>query len=417
METPMALATLLTRRSWFTVILIALVIGAGCSSGRAESALKKYTTKYYVLHTDLDKDMTRQAVVRITAMAREYHNRTRSFAGRINTRFPLYLYKDRAEYNKHPGVISGSAGMYNGMSLIATAPRPGGSWRVVQHEGFHQFADKVIRGDLPIWLNEGLAEYFGRGVWTGDSLVVGLIPSGARSGVQAMIKKKTLMPLSKMLGMSQKDWNGALSHRNYLQAWSMVHFLVHADKGKYQKALSGYIRDLSQGKSSTAAFRKRFGSNTKAFQARYVDWWGKLPDNPTGELYDRIKVLTLTSYLARAHATGRRFEDFQAFARAGSDGTFARVFKLIGKRKPEIWLPVSLMVKTLPSAGSAGDWSLLAGPGKTGKPRLRLKLSDGSSLIGGFAAAGDRIKATVTKVGAVSEKPTVKPTSKPRSKK
>jgi hypothetical protein len=416
METPMALATLITRRSWFTVILIALVIGAVCSPGRAGPTLKKYTTKYYVLHTDLDKDMTRQAVVRITAMAQEYHNRTRSFAGRITTRFPLYLYKNRQEYNKHPGVISGSAGMYNGTSLIATAPRPGGSWRVLQHEGFHQFAHKVIRGRLPIWLNEGLAEYFGRGIWTGDSLVVGVIHNGARGVVQEMIKKKTLMPLSKMLAMSQREWNGALSHRNYLQAWSMVHFLVHGDKGKYQKALSSYIRDLSQGKSSTAAFRKRFGSNTKAFHARYVDWWSKLPDNPSRELYDRIKVLTLTSYLARAYATGKVFEDFQAFAKAGSDGTFARIFQFIGKRKPAIWLPLSLLSETLPSAGSAGDWSLLARPEKSGRPRLKLKLSDGSSLIGSFTT-GSQIKVSVSKMPAVSEKPTVKPTSKPAAKK
>ena len=414
METTMTSSLLLTRRSRLTVILAAAIVLAICSRGLAGPKLNKYTTKYYILHTDLDKDMTRQAVVRITAMAEEYTNRTRSFAGKIKTRFPLYLYKNREDYNDHPGVIEGSSGMYTGGSLIATAPRPGGSWRVVQHEGFHQFAHKVIKARLPVWLNEGLAEYFGRGVWTGDNLVVGLIPKGALNRVRETIKSKELLPLSKMLEMSHKEWNSKLSSRNYLQAWSMVHFLVHADKGKYQKALSDYIRDLSQGRSSSAAFAKRFGKNTKAFQDRYAEWWTKLPDNPTEELYERVKVLTLTSYLARAHGVGKQFDSFEAFALAAYDGTFKKILEYIGKRNSTFWLPLSLLDETLEESESIGDWSLLTQRGA--KPRLKLMRSDGAGLIGSFVAGG-RIKITVTAIRPESKKPTVKPASKPSPKK
>ena len=31
------------------------------------------------------------------------------------------------------------------------------TWHVVQHEGFHQFVFAVIRGEIPTWVNEGLA--------------------------------------------------------------------------------------------------------------------------------------------------------------------------------------------------------------------------------------------------------------------
>ena len=41
------------------------------------------------------------------------------------------------------------------------------TWHTVQHEGFHQFAHAVIGGDIPTWLNEGLAEYFGEALFTG----------------------------------------------------------------------------------------------------------------------------------------------------------------------------------------------------------------------------------------------------------
>jgi len=409
----MILRTLLTRRSWFTWITLALAVAGAPSRADAGAALRKYETKYYILHTDLDRDMTRQAVVRITAMAEEYRNRTRSFAGRITARFPLYLYKDREGYNRHPGAVRGSAGVYTGHALAATAPRPGGSWRVVQHEGFHQFAHRVIRGRLPVWLNEGLAEYFGYGVWTGDNLVVGLISKGRLSALKEMIEDGKLMPLNKMLDMSRKEWNSELRSRNYLQAWSMVHFLVHADRGKYQEALSQYIRDLSKGRSSSAAFGRRFGSNTQAFEICYSRWWTKLKDNPSAELYDRIKVLTLTSCLARAWCTGRKFKDFNAFVAAVHDGTFDKVFVDIGRRNPVFWLPTSLLKRTLPPGDEAGRWSI---PPKPAGRLIRYVRSDGSTLVGGFSV-GSRIKVKIRKIPPVSKKPTVKSGDKSASEK
>jgi hypothetical protein len=53
--------------------------------------------------------------------------------------------------------------MFAGDRLMAYVPAGASAlgWHVVQHEGFHQFVAQVIRGDMPIWANEGLAEYFG----------------------------------------------------------------------------------------------------------------------------------------------------------------------------------------------------------------------------------------------------------------
>jgi hypothetical protein len=388
------------------VILTAAVVMGVCSRCGAAGKLTKYTTKYYVLHTDLDKDMTREVVVRITAMAEEYNNRCKSFAGRINTRFPLFLYKNRKDYLRHPGVVKGSSGTYSRRSLIAVAPRPGGSWHVVQHEGFHQFAHRMIRGHLPTWLNEGLATYFGAGVWTGDSLVVGAISRHWLKRVKSMIDSGKLMPLDKMLDMKQKEWNDKLKSQNYLQARSMVHFLVHADKGKYQTALSSYIRDLSQGRSSSAAFRKRFGKNVKAFQDRYIQWWSKLKGDPTAELYDRIKVLTLTSFLARAHYTGRKFENIEAFFKAARDGTFTKVFAEIGKRNPAIWLPESLLTGNIPRGDDVKRWSLVHQ--ERAPTHLKLAPGDGASLLGSFKL-GPRITVTVKTVRPAATRPASKP--------
>ena len=185
----------------------------------------------------------------------------------------------------------------------------------------------------------------------------------------------------------------------------MVHFLVHADKGKYQKALSSYIRDLSKGRSSSSVFRKRFGKNIKAFQNRYTQWWRKLDDDPTADLYDRIKVLTLTSFLARAQYTRRKFGNIEAFFKAAGDGTFTKVFAVIGKRNPAMWLPESLLVRTIPHAGDIEQWSLVRQGG--GSTRLKYTRSDGAVLLGSFKL-GSRFSVTVE-----TTRPATKPTTKP----
>ena len=40
-----------------------------------------YQTKYYVMHTDLPVPEAREAAIRMTRMAEEYHERTKAFSG------------------------------------------------------------------------------------------------------------------------------------------------------------------------------------------------------------------------------------------------------------------------------------------------------------------------------------------------
>src|SRR5208282_5455503 len=48
--------------------------------------------------------------------------------------------------------------------------------RTLQHEAFHQFASVAIGKNLPTWINEGLAQVFEEGIWTGDGFILGQVP-------------------------------------------------------------------------------------------------------------------------------------------------------------------------------------------------------------------------------------------------
>ncbi len=355
---------------------------ASVAASPAAGRLEAYPTRYYVIHTDLSGDALREANLRMTRMAEEYHQRTRDFSGEIRSRLPFYLFSNPADYYA-TGAPPGSAGVFNGTKLMAVA-RPGagaGTWHTVQHEGFHQFAHAVIRGDLPIWLNEGLAEYFGEGLWTGDGFVTGIIPPWRLKRIQESLRDRQMRSLEAMMQMSLEQWNGALSIQNYDQAWSMVHFLAHGDDGRYQKALAGFINAIARGQQWPAAWMDNFGS-VDGFEEKWRAYWSSLQGSPTAGKYGQATVSILVSHLGRAQARKQTFSDFAAFVAAGRAGGL--------NFEGDHWLPASLLADAIKGAEHAGEWTLDP-PAPQSPPRLTLVMRDQTRLIGSYTLRGGHV--------------------------
>ena len=47
-----------------------------------------------------------------------------------------------------------------------------------------------IGGDIPIWVNEGLAEFFAQGLYTGDGFVTGVIPPSRLDRLKSFIRDR-----------------------------------------------------------------------------------------------------------------------------------------------------------------------------------------------------------------------------------
>src|SRR6267154_384999 len=92
------------------------------------------------------------------------------------------------------------------MGMVIRDPRNGRigleTWQIVQHEGFHQFVYFVVGGDVPTWVNEGLAEYFGEGIFTGDGMVTGIIPMRRLKRVKAEIAENKFISTKEMMLMT-----------------------------------------------------------------------------------------------------------------------------------------------------------------------------------------------------------------------
>jgi hypothetical protein len=360
-----------------------LAVALLCARLSAAAEMKTYDTPYYVIHTDLDESSEKEAAVRLTRMAETYHDRTKDFARTIDHKFPFYLFSSRQDYLDAGGAPA-SAGVFlseDGGKLLAFAgDHPTlATWHTVQHEGFHQFAHAVIGGQLPPWLNEGLAEYFGEGIFTGDGFLTGYVPPWRLARLKR--ERNTLLPFDKMMSLTSQQWNDRLNLADYDQAWSMVQFLVHGDGERYQQPLAACIREISSGKKFEQAWLDTIGP-ADGFEKRWRDYWLAQPPDPTADLYDRAMVSILTSFLARATAAGQTFASFDAFIAA------ARQQQL--KINADDWLPPALLSDGIDAATPLGRWELIVA--KNRSPMLRLNTDDHGRFTGSFTVVGTHVE-------------------------
>lgn len=365
--------------------------------------LKRYDSPIYVIYTDVSEEDAKEAIIRMTKMAYEYHERTKAlFAGQINQQLPFYLFANPQDYTA-ASRMPGSAGVFTGDALMAMALRNQeghvgiGTWHVVQHEGFHQFVFAVIRGQIPTWVNEGLAEYFGEGIFTGDGMVTGIISSGRMKRVQKEIEEGKFISIKDMMQMSHAEWNARLEITHYDQAWSMVHFLAQADKGKYQDAFARFLQLVGKGNQWEKAWVGAFGS-VEGFEQLWKDYWMKMPENPTIDLYAKAVVSTLTSFVGRSYSQKEGFDSFEEFIRHDAKDL---------KAAPADWLPPALYTEMkglgeqLENKGA--KFSFLKGKGPL--PQIVCVMEDGTKIIGTFTLNGNRIgKVTADIVKPAEEK-------------
>lgn len=353
-----------------------------------------YQTKYYVIHSDLDTDDVKEAVIRMSRMAEEYHRRTQGFSGDIRERLPFYLFKTPEEYYQSGG-IPGSAGVFmvdgRGARLMAIAgsDTDNGTWHTVQHEGFHQFAHAVIRGELPVWVNEGIAEYFGESIFTGDAFVTGVIPPSRLKRVQVEIQGNRLKSIKNMMLMSHQEWNSDLQIENYDQAWSMVHFLAQGENGRYQEAFVNFMKLIGRGTRWDNAWQQTFGSAAD-FEKHWKDYWLNLPKNPTADLYAQAMTEIFTSFIARARAQKQTFDSFDEFLSAAQAGN-VKVGDTI-----DDWLPPKLLKGAADGAERAPvKWKIEPLPA-TKTSQLVAELDDGVRMVGTYQLVrGHAVNVTV----------------------
>ncbi|HEY0140464.1 MAG TPA: tetratricopeptide repeat protein [Thermoanaerobaculia bacterium] len=147
--------------------------------------------------------------------------------------------------------------------MIMRADEEGGAGRVIYHELTHHFLRNTV-GDPPLWLNEGLAEYYSTFTAKGGNVSVGLpLPQHVK-----WLRDNQLAPLEDHFAVDRQSREYSETPRQvafYAQSWALVHYLLHGPRDRHDQ-LGQFIEQLRAGKSHEEALRTTFGTDYAALE-------------------------------------------------------------------------------------------------------------------------------------------------------
>lgn len=168
---------------------------------------------------------------------------------------------------------------------------------ILYHEAFHAYASNFVYpmkrnsttadgpGELPRWLNEGLAQVFESGLVEAGELRVDHPDKDRLQRVKTAVIKGELLSIRELLGVGPKHFlvahNGERkeAERAYLAAWALAIYLTFDRRLIGTDTLDEYVRCVSQGAAAEEAFVKLVGQPLPAFEARFHEWLKKLPSD------------------------------------------------------------------------------------------------------------------------------------------
>ncbi|MEO8521685.1 MAG: DUF1570 domain-containing protein [Acidobacteriota bacterium] len=166
----------------------------------------------------------------------------------------------KPKYQGKPIELAGLFLSRNDVNYIAlTATGGEETMRVVFHEYAHLIIANVAR-NIPIWLNEGLAEYYStyRVEAGGRAAVIGAaVPSHL-----ILLNQATPMPLAELLAVTHESpmYNeGSRRSVFYAQSWALTHMLQLGQPSR-TKELGQFLSLVGRGVGATAAWDHAFGA-------------------------------------------------------------------------------------------------------------------------------------------------------------
>jgi hypothetical protein len=299
-----------------------------------EAKLTRYQTRHYSLNTDVEPELARDLATRLDAMYDEYARRLNAFGKpQESKRYDVYVFKRRIDYMKFiDDRVPNSGGVFIPSRDILAAYLEGqgrdAMRRTLQHEAFHQFAHSVISPDLPPWINEGMAQLFEEGIWTGDKFIVEQVPPRRLRQLQNDLQNDRLIGFEDFVSMDHPTWGKSMRDRDrgaaqYNQAWAMVHFLVYArnadGEAAYRPLFFEMLKSINAGMDADDAFRKHFGTNFAGFEKRFVQYAKRLQPSRESTYMENVEVLADMMLELRddERVTFNSFTDFRRHVEQG----------------------------------------------------------------------------------------------------
>lgn len=273
-----------------------------------QAGLKRFNSRYYAIYTNLSKSETRDYGTHMDAVFAEYRRRFASFYRQQRMANSLYLLRTREDYIRFMASIGINAANSGGMFFIRPEIQGLATWtegftksevhQVLQHEGFHQFAWRYLGANFPTTFNEGIAQYFEDGIMIRGKFKLGMVNAARSARIKSALQSGSAIPFDDLLNLSNQGWSLILQRSPelaglaYAQAWSICHFLVHGDNGKYRGAFEKMLKGISAGHSVRESFALAFRtSSTSGFRKRWEKYVQTVKPDPVTLAVERLQFL------------------------------------------------------------------------------------------------------------------------------
>src|SRR5688572_8730544 len=233
--------------------------------------------------------------------------------------------------------------------ILLRGDSEGGVDRLVYHELTHYFVSNTV-GEVPLWLSEGMAEYYSTFRSSGDEVHIG---QPVREHV-AWLRRQPLIPLRDLFSMDRDspDYNeGRRAGVFYAQSWALLHYLMLGNDERRMQ-FSKFLALSGKDKTVDESFQQAFGityaqleqelrAYVRRFSMKYVTYSLnelKITEPPKPEPMKRDAILYelghLLGYVDRKQApAARRFLDATLAINPGHAGAHAdlgRLYELAG---------------------------------------------------------------------------------------
>lgn len=155
--------------------------------------------------------------------------------------------------------------MVAGVDRVYLALQAGPAHDAIEGVAVHEYVHLLVETNVPaapLWLNEGLAEFFAAGRLDETPAVFGL----PHTGHLQILRTRTWLPLETLLSATRgsasvrERWTSATF---YAQAWLLVHYLKLAEGGRHATQLTVFTAKVAQGVPADRAAAEAFGDLTQ----------------------------------------------------------------------------------------------------------------------------------------------------------
>jgi len=271
---------MMVRRTWWWAVAAgaAIALAVWCFLPLGTRAVAKpesrvafhptLETPHYAIISHADDAQTKQVADAVEALHRGFHDLFPAVPSQRKDghKLQLLLYRDRAHFKANNHSKPWAEAYYlppTCYAYYAVGERNPYHW--MQHEATHQLHTELAGFSHAKWLNEGLASYLGASRIEAGKLQPGTADANAYpiwwlsslylSGkLDEDVAQGRVIPLRALIEGTGPPI-GQHVNLYYIEYWSLTHFLLHHDNGRYANA----YRTLLKGDGSLAQFEAALG--------------------------------------------------------------------------------------------------------------------------------------------------------------